>query len=275
MSTNCEIKFIDVDNNEELVSYFPAIEKLFLEAFGKPLCFSMWKWAYQQNPFGEPLVSMAFCDEELVGHYAVVPMKLQNDEQILHGYLSMTTMVSVNFRKHNLFKTLAERVYTRIKDRESAAVVFGFPNDQSAPGFRKRLGWTISDDFHVLSLRPRDLVNVEEMLTSRNKAAYYLDLKDDFISDWRTRKPNQEWKILNGVGIKKHDFGLDLMYLDKYSILSELFDEDILNAIIPISKDKAAELGLEISFPYRFGYRTFNMYEVPEFFVQMCMSDVF
>lgn len=275
MSTNCEIKFIDVDNNEELVSYFSDIEKLFLEAFGKPLCFSMWKWAYQQNPFGEPLVSMAFCDEELVGHYAVVPMNLKNDEQILHGYLSMTTMVSVNFRRHNLFKTLAERVYTRIKGRESAAVVFGFPNDQSAPGFKKRLGWTISDDFHVLSLMPRDLVNVEGMLTSRNKAAYYLDLKDDFISAWRTRKPNQEWKIINGVGIKKHDFGLDLMYLEKYSILSDLFDEDILNAIIPISKDKATELGLEISFPYRFGYRTFNMDEVPEFFVQMCMSDVF
>lgn len=275
MNTNCKINFIDIDSSEELGEYFLAIEKLFLEAFGKPLCSAMWSWAYQQNPFGEPLVSMAFCGEELVGHYAVVPMKLQNNEQMLHGYLSMTTMVSVNFRRHNLFKTLADRVYSRIQDRKSPAAVFGFPNDQSAPGFRKRLGWTISDDFHVVSLKPRDLVNVEGLLSSRNQKSYYLNLKDTLVSNWRTRKPNQEWKIVNGVGIKKHSSGLDLMYLEEQGILTDLLHENTLNAVIPISKDKATKLGLEVSFPYRFGYRTFNMEEEPGFFVQMCMSDIF
>ena len=275
MTTKTEFTWVDIDNSAELVAYFPAITELFLTSFGKPLCSKMWHWAYQENPFGHPLVSMAFYEGKLVGHYAVIPIDLHNEDQVLKGYLSMTTMVSVDFRRHQLFRKLADRVYDRIENRGEASVVFGFPNNQSAPGFIKRLGWKVSENYHVVSLRTTDIEQAQELLSKSTKSAYRLDLESVKVGSWRSSKPNQEWQIRNGVGIKQYPAGFDLMYLNSGIDLSKLELSGTVNAILPISKEKALELDWEISFPYRFGYRVFNTEQQPTFLVQMCMSDVF
>lgn len=267
--------FVDVDDSKGLLVYYPAIEKLFASAFGQPLSCAMWDWAYQNNPFGSPLVSLAFHESELIGHYAVIPMNLDSKDRTLSGYLSMTTMVSSNYRGHNLFKELATRVYSRIESRGIESVVFGFPNDQSAPGFKKRLGWTVSEDFHVVALKEENLEDVRDLLLHSDEASYYLDLDNPKISAWRTNKPNQEWEISEGIGIKKFSTELDLMFLRKGVIPNSLPIESTLNSILPVSKKQAENLDLKISFPYHFGYRTFNMIDEPKFNVQMCMSDVF
>lgn len=278
MITETEFTWVDIDDSFELKSFFPAIAELFLTSFGKPLSSDLWDWAYQKNPFGHPMVSMAFYKEKLVGHYAVVPMYLHNQEGCLKGYLSMTTMVSADFRRHQLFRTLAERVYNRIENRGEASAVFGFPNNQSAPGFIKRLKWHVSEDFHVVALQSTDLEKAQTLLTKSAKTAYRLDLEDAKVAAWRRTKPHQEWQIQNGVGIKQHPAGFDLMYMNRDIDLSILDLPGTVNAIIPVSMEKASELGWEISFPYRFGYRMFNTEQQPEqpaFLVQMCMSDVF
>lgn len=276
MHNEINFELVDIDSSSELKRYLPLIQELFLESFGKPISNELWDWAYQENPFGNPMVSMAFFEDRLVGHYAVVPMDLYNQENdVIKGYLSMTTMVSADFRRHQLFRTLAERVYNRIESKNEVSVVFGFPNDQSAPGFIKRLGWNVSDNFHVVALQSSDFEKAQRLLKKSLSSGYRLNLDDPQIAKWRSTKPSQEWRILDGLGIKSRDVGYDLMYMSHNADLSNATLDETLHAIMPISKETALELGWEISFPYRFGYRTFNTKTTPEFAVQMCMSDIF
>ena len=275
MNTKPDFELVDIDSSSELKPYFDLIAELFLESFGKSLSSELWNWAYEINPFGDPIVSMAFDGDKLVGHYAVIPMDLHSKDKKIKGYLSMTTMVSIDFRRHQLFRVLAERVYSRIENRNEPAVVFGFPNNQSAPGFVKRLKWEVSDNFHVVALQPTDMDQAQYLLEQSNDSGYHLDLENKIIANWRSNKPHQTWKICNGLGIKQHADGYDLMYIGVDADLSKMSLPSTVHAIMPITKKEAFELGWEINFPYRFGYRLFNTQQRPKFFVQMCMSDVF
>ncbi|MGE6571687.1 GNAT family N-acetyltransferase [Psychrobacter namhaensis] len=275
MEDNSSFNFVDIDDSNQLLQYRESIQDLFLDAFGKPLSKKLWNWAYQENPFGSPKVSMAFLENKLVGHYAVIPMNLSSEDKHIKGYLSMTTMVSTECRGKQLFRSLAERVYDRVANDKEPAIVFGFPNDQSAPGFIKRLGWTVSEDFHVIALEQPDFPKAQELLEVSMQGSYRLDLSGDQVSQWRCNKPTQEWSIENEIGLKAHIDGHDLMYIDNAELLEGLDLNTTLHAIMPVSIEQANYLDWTISFPYRFGYRVFNSETEPKFGVQMCMSDVF
>ncbi len=277
MSTSDEIVYLDIDNRDSLLPYYESISRLFSECFGKGLDRKLWDWAYIDNPSGEPLVSIAVCNGNVIGHYAVIPMPLENADHKIQGYLSMTTMVSSAFRRHSLFQILANRVFERIGATDKPAVVFGFPNDNSAPGFRKRLGWTISEDYKVVEMPKQALINYESFFDQdRMRGLYTLNLNDHALFKWRTSKPSQEWSITEGMGIKYSGDFVDVMYVDKPELLSNLRIDQKFNIILPVGGSCSLESG-KISFPYRFGYRFFNCESIEDkgFFVQMCMSDVF
>ncbi|WP_060983191.1 GNAT family N-acetyltransferase [Vibrio splendidus] len=277
MSIDDSIQIIDIDDSNGLSVYFDSIAELFLESFGKSLDKKLWEWAYLHNPSGEPLVSLAISHNKVIGHYAVIPCVLTNSKSTIQGYLSMTTMVSSSYRRHRLFQTLAERVFDRIKSRSCPSVVFGFPNNNSAPGFKKRLGWTVDENYKVIVLTQ----SIQEFWRNRVLEESFDDkftLKlEGKIKEWRTNKPNQQWAIDQGVGLKYMNNESDLMYVETPSFISELNTHNKTYAILPIPDSKEAELNCEIAFTYRFGYRLFNCeaIEQPDFFVQMCMSDVF
>lgn len=276
MITANEVKLINVADQTELLSYYEGISSLFDSSFGKPLDRELWTWAYQNNPFGEPIVSIAVCDGKVVGHYAVIAMDLENENSKLKGYLSMTTMVDVEYRKLGLFKTLAEMVYERIENLKDPAVVFGFPNDNSTPGFIKKLGWTVSDSYKVVRVQPNKISYVADVLESiRSKKPYTLNLEKQEICEWRTEKPSQIWEYRNGIGVKKIGEEYDLMHVGPTGNLRELQLETPCNIILPIDDIIDPSNGIEVSFPYRFGYRLFNSDQIPNIFVQMSMSDVF
>lgn len=274
MTTNNRITYVDINEGAELVPYFTQIAALFLECFEKPLDKRLWDWAYLQNPSGSPFVSLAFCEGLLVGHYAAIPMPLKNDNNELSGFLSMTTMVSSPFRRDGLFTLLANRVNNSIESLGEPAVIFGFPNDNSAPGFRKRLGWIISDEYKVVRVDENSQIECANLLKkSVSKSCYTFHLDTQELVSWRTNKPLQEWSIYNGVGLKTFDGGSDLMYLKTPELFERMKIEKDINAILPVGNSSK----LETTFSYRFGYKTLGFLDEnePKFFVQMCMSDIF
>lgn len=278
MSIKDNIKYIDIESTTELLPYFDGIAALFLECFGKRLDRKLWEWAYIYNPSGSPLVSLAISDEKIVGHYAVIPMPIQNLNQNILGYLSMTTMVSLAFRRYKLFQTLADRVFERIESTKLPSAIFGFPNDNSAPGFRKRLGWTISEEYKIVELTKETQSKCRALLDEVDFDSFFtLNLQDDTLRAWRINKPSQEWNICGGVGIKNFSGGSDLMYLEHPSLISDITIQDKINVILPIGDSEEFKT-MPVVFSYRFGYRLFNCcneIDSPKFFVQMCMSDVF
>jgi hypothetical protein len=272
MDLNSRVQIVDVDTKEELLNYFDGISELFIDSFGKPLSKDLWEWAYQLNPAGEPLVSMALCENKVVGHYAVIPLNLVNGTQGVDGFLSMTTMVAPDFRMLKLFQILAERVYTRIESCGRPSIVFGFPNSNSAPGFVKRLGWTLLEDCSVVKIKKHQIERVKKVLQHEREAGgYRVDLRSDSVSRWRQTKPNQSWVLSGGVGIKNSSFGKDLMYVDDVDDLAEFIGDSDFNVILPVNVDEE----FEVSFPYKFGFRAFNTNLAPKFIVEMAMSDIF
>jgi len=275
MNINEEIELIFIESKEELLTYFLGISELFAETFGKPLDKELWEWAYLNNPFGEPKVAISMHNKVVVGHYAVIPMNIENKDKELCGFLSMTTMVSLSFRKFGLFQLLAEMVYERIQCLDYPAIVFGFPNDNSVPGFKKRLGWTISDDYKVVTLDPKQIPDVVVMIESMLDENFYtLNMEKEYINSWRTSKPNQAWSYTNKIGTKEIGQGLDLMHISDANKLNLLNYNKPINMILPINKNSNLN-DLQVSFPYRFGYRVFNFNHEPNLFVQMSMSDIF
>ena len=267
-----DIKFLDFDSVKELVPYWKGISDLFKESFDRPLSRELWDWAYVNNPFGSPKVSIALVGDRVVGHYAVIPMNLKNSKDTLCAYLAMTTMVSAEYRRYKLFQILAERVYERIDKLGMPSAVIGFPNDKAVAGCRKRLDWSVSEEYAVVQIKPEQVAEAKVILqSSGGNDAFKMDLSDDVVRNWRLGKPNQEWGINKGLGIKETDFGRDLMYHDDLEYFEELVGDKCINAILPLNSLD----GYLISFPYRFGFRSFNCDVEPTFMVEMCMSDVF
>lgn len=275
MSINDDIELINISSKEQLLKHYQGISELFAESFGKPLDKALWQWAYIDNPFGEPLVAIALYQNRVVGHYAVIPMDLENDSEKIAGFLSMTTMVAVDFRKHRLFQSLAEMVYERINGLGVPSVVFGFPNDNSAPGFIKRLGWTISEEYKVIKIRPDQFKEVASLLHRLLiEDPFTLNLERPLVREWRTTKPNQNWSYNNFLGLKIIGNDFDLMHLAKAEQLANIELQSAINMIFPVTDDLHLD-NVDISFPYRFGYRLFNTVKEPNLFVQMSMSDIF
>lgn len=267
-----EIEVLDLDSRGQLIQHWEGIASLFEESFSQKLSYDLWEWAYIKNPYGEPKVSIAKCGNKIVGHYAVVPIGLKNADGPLSGFLSMTTMVSEKYRRLRLFKKLADLVYDRIELLGTPSVVVGFPNDNSAPGFSKRLDWVISEEYAVVKVYPNQIQEVKGILSSSLASnGFKMDLSDKKFRDWRLNKPSQEWIVENGLGIKKTSFGQDLMFIENIQGLDGAIGKEGMNMILPLASQK----DYEVSFAYRFGYRAFNCIETPKFIVEMCMSDVF
>ena len=275
MNINDEVELVDIASKDQLLSYYSGISELFSESFNKTLDKELWEWAYLNNPFGEPLVSIALHNKKVVGHYAVIPLNLENNTDCLLGFLSMTTMVGVDFRKHRLFQRLAEMVYTRIENTNLPSMVFGFPNDNSVPGFIKRLGWSISENYKVVSVKPEQINTVALIIDEiLSKNHYTLNMGNPAIKKWRTEKPGQTWIFDNEIGIKGIGREYDLMHISSTNSLKGFEYNSTVNMILPLHQDGTLD-DIQVAFPYRFGYRLFNTNEVPELFVQMSMSDVF
>jgi len=275
MNINEEIELILIESKEELSTYFLGISELFAETFGKPLDKELWEWAYLNNPFGEPKVAIAMHNNVVIGHYAVIPMNLENKDKELSGFLAMTTMVSAKFRKFALFKQLAEMVYERIQCLDYPVIVFGFPNNSAVPGLKKRLGWTILEDYKVVTVEPKQIPDVVVLIENiLDENLFTLNMEKEHIKRWRTSKPNQTWSYANKVGTKKIGQNLDLMHISDVNQLNLLSQDKPINMILPINESSNLN-DLQVSFPYRFGYRIFNFNNKPNIFVQMSMSDIF
>lgn len=117
-----------------------AIMKLFQMVFGRSMSLAFWHWRFRDNPTCRIIISLAWSDNVLAGHYAVSPIIVCMDGQEYLTGLSMTTMTHPAYQGRGIFVALAENVYSQMSS-EGMAMVWGFPNILSHRGFVRDLGW--------------------------------------------------------------------------------------------------------------------------------------
>lgn len=119
----------------------PAVSKLFEAAFGRGLDHATYEYFFLKNPFGPPMVELAFYEGRLVAHYGVCPAVSWVRGQKVLSARSMTTMTHPDFEGRGLFTLLATRLYERIHRENGVMMVFGFPNRNSHFGIVHKIGW--------------------------------------------------------------------------------------------------------------------------------------
>ena len=262
-----EFKKIMITNKEELDPYKTKIFDLFSESFGQAIDKKLWNWAYMKNPNGNPIVSLYFDGNKLVGHYAVIPIMFLYKQRNIKAVLSMTTMVHSSYRKYGIFIEQANEVYEEAS-KLGYKFVCGFPNRKSAPGFKKRLGWRLEDNLYVAKFTYDELQKLEKK-TYPNSISF--NTQDKQNVEWRLNKPNQSYvrKGNNILKIFNKEFdivfnGLDFSMLDKNMKYNLLIDNEL---------DKHLD---KKQFDYIFGYKLFDTsLEGIEFKKDLLMSDVF
>ena len=99
------------------------------------------QWLHQQNLANKSTIYYAKQENEIAGIYTALPVPLKINKATVFGLQSIDTLTDVNHRGKGLFTKLAEKLYTDAEN-ENYGLVYGFPNENSAPGFFNKLHWT-------------------------------------------------------------------------------------------------------------------------------------
>jgi hypothetical protein len=261
-------KKILINDKNELLEYKDKIFQLFKDCFKKSIDENLWNWAYIENPNGSPVVSLYFDGNILAGHYAVIPIKLLNAKDgNVKAILSMTTMVRFSYRKFGIFIEQANEVYEK-SQKNGYKLVIGFPNKQSAPGFKKRLHWTIESNLYVAKLSKDELMNIR---ISNKPNTIMFDTLDEKNLKWRLSKPNQEYIRKDNNILKKFGNKYDVIFRGR--IIENFDEEKEYNVLICENFDKFLD---KKQFDYIFGYKVFDdsIGDI-DFKKDLIMSDIF
>ena len=121
-------------------------------------------WQYLRNPVGRLWAELAVDARgsrggaSLAALYASLAVKLRIGKSTRVGVQSLDTLTDGAFRGQGLFSTLARATFERAA-ADGVALVYGFPNSSSGPGFFGKLGWCCLDPvpFLIKPLRTRYL----------------------------------------------------------------------------------------------------------------------
>jgi len=165
------------------------------------------QWQYFKNPAGSVFMSCAKVDQKIVGLYSMIPVKLMIDKNVCIGALSLNTLTHKDFRGKKIFITLAEYTYQKAFSDSQINFVIGFPNENSFPGFLKKLNFSTIGTVPVLFKVNRlgDIINKKNKFSLKS----FLNLigKLPFV-----RCKHKEVEGVSIVRINKSDNQFDLFW---------------------------------------------------------------
>jgi hypothetical protein len=128
-------------------SYADGDERLILagfnRVFGQARSLEHWTWKFKENPYRKAVMAALAFDSKgsVVGHYSLIPLKLNISGRAVLAAQSVDTFVSDECRGQGVFLRCASHCYDECIE-EGVEAVYGFPNENSSPGFIRALGWS-------------------------------------------------------------------------------------------------------------------------------------
>lgn len=227
------------------------------------------QWQYFNNPAGKALIKLAKSDDnEVVGQYVIIPMKIKVNEEIVDSTLSLNTLTRKDYRGKGIFTGLADAVYNECKE-DKLEFTYGFPNQNSYPGFMKKLQFTDlgSIPLMVYPLNIEKLVlkkfntNLLAKLASLFKCIFNIHLKDndnikikkidenldDFNKFWENVK--DKYKV---IGVRNSQY-IKWRYKDvplrEYSIIGAYRNDELVSyAVLRNTEVEKFNCGMIVDF---------------------------
>lgn len=137
--------------------HYPALITLYAETFGSRLTIASLGKRYATSALGAPHIGFMAIHQEsgaAAAYYGVFPHQIIRGEDIMTVAQSGDTMTHPAHRKKGLFIRLAKMTYAAC---EAAGIryIYGFPNENSLPGFLKHLDWKQTDEVVRYDLKLR------------------------------------------------------------------------------------------------------------------------
>lgn len=127
---------------------------IYKNAFSRDLDLEQFKKKQDTRKFGDSYVGFTAYDQNnnAVAFYGVYPCKIEYQGKTFLAAQSGDTMTHSDHAGKGLFTQLANKTYQYCRENRFHGV-FGFPNENSFPGFTKRLGWSHFDDLTPYLIR--------------------------------------------------------------------------------------------------------------------------
>lgn len=249
---------------------YSQIQQLYLLSFGVSDSLEGINKKYDTSIFGMNTIGMMAVSEskEAAAYYGVFPMVLHYKDKDYIVAQSGDTMTAPNHRKKGLFILLAKEVYAAAA-QQKVAFVFGFPNENSFPGFQQKLSWnfygcmqrfvlkgsmlplceaaykwaslaTLYRSFVKLRLRAYQLEPAEKNIQSfsYSETEGYIK-KDKAFFDYKLRDPDTYLIQVNGfsllIKVKNH------LYIGTVGYFEASRIQDFLNCLLKLSRKLACK----------------------------------
>ncbi len=98
-----------------------------------------WRWQYEKNPAGEPVIWVAENGGRIIGHRAYVPALVKFGSNTMIVGQAIDTVVDIEYRRQGIFMDLIQKSLIEAHSR-GWAFIYNFPNEYSLPGYLKA-GW--------------------------------------------------------------------------------------------------------------------------------------
>ena len=148
--------------NDELEKYRLCFEKNGTERDMRNL-----QWLHHQNLLKQNSIYYAMQGDEIAGIYTALPVAFKINDAVFPALQSIDTLTDIGHRGKGLFIKLANRLYEEAP-ANNYVLIYGFPNDNSAPGFFKKLQWTSFGEAPFL-LKPLNPFYFLKKLLNRKK----------------------------------------------------------------------------------------------------------
>ena len=117
MSRNEKFKILDENPGDLSTNELIKLSKLFKRVFKKNFSHEFLNWFYNKNPNGSALTYNASYNNEVVGHYALIPIKINLKGKEHDAALSVFTAIDKKYRGLYLFNKLAKKTFEMAKNK--------------------------------------------------------------------------------------------------------------------------------------------------------------
>lgn len=185
-----QIKLLRFDDGDTSLNKLVKLQNIVYEG-AKYFTTEGFKRWYVNNPMGNVISFNAFYEDEIVAHYACIPIKMMIDGRVVLGLLDMATVTHPNHRGKGLFTKLAKTTFDYAA-KNGFEFVVGVANANSFPGYMKHF------PFRFISKLDVKIGFGGKVLTDKNKT--FSTYWDKESLDWRLAiRDNNYFSVKNSI----------------------------------------------------------------------------
>ena len=185
MSINKKNKDFKIQRGTLFSEELEKLSNLFKRVFKRNISPDFIKWYYCDNPNGKAITHNIILNNNIIGHYALIPIKIRlyNDE--FRAALSVFTAVDKEYRGMYLFNELASKSF-EIAKKEGIKFIVGVSNNLSTKLFIRYFKFKLISQLDVK-------IGIGNLKKKNDKANFKV-LWDSELIKWRLNNPRFNYK---------------------------------------------------------------------------------